>query len=228
MMVTHALFPTVIGEFQYPKHEEFRQLFFDVGLKHFTSEGYSEEETGHVTIHHDPAFEDLYKYLSECIEEYLATLNVDSDNFNINIVKSWLNVLQTRSTPTHSHKDAHISFVYYVNAPESCNQAIRFHNERPVEPFAGCVRFNNSKNVWNVLNSYTWQFMPQQGTIFVFPASVGHDTLGGPVVKDEGVKTKTDLTKRRISIASDAVLTYKEKSAKPLGIQPVSNWRSFK
>jgi hypothetical protein len=47
-------------------------------------------------------------------------------------------------------------------------------------------------------------------------------------VKDEGVKTKTDLTKRRISIASDAVLTYKEKSAKALGIQPVSNWRSFK
>jgi hypothetical protein len=54
-----------------------------------------------------------------------------------------------------------------------------------------------------------------------------HDTVGGPVIQEEGVRSKIDLLNRRISIASDALLTYKEKSAKPLGIQPVSNWRKF-
>jgi hypothetical protein len=54
-----------------------------------------------------------------------------------------------------------------------------------------------------------------------------HDTSGGPIVSDPGVKTTDDLIDRRICIASDVLLTYKEKSAKSLGVQPVSNWRKF-
>jgi hypothetical protein len=68
---------------------------------------------------------------------------------------------------------------------------------------------------------------PKQGTVFVFPAQIMHDTNGGPIVADHGVRTTNDLKDRRICIASDALLTYKTNMAKSLGIQPVSNWRKF-
>lgn len=226
-MISHALFPTLVAEFQYQRHEEFRDIFMDVGLKHFDQNGYSHEGTGHVTIHHEPAFEALFRYLSQCVVEYLNTLHVDSENFEINIVKSWLNVLCDNATPIHSHGDAHISFVYYVNLPEDKTQPIRFHSVIK-EPFVGCIRHNNSRDIWTHLNSYSWSFTPKQGTVFVFPATLTHDTIGKEIVKlDEPTKTKPDLFNRRISIASDVVLTYKQKMGKPLGIQPISNWRKF-
>ena len=228
-MITHAMFSTLICEFQYPDHQEFKKTFMSLDRKLFTREGYSSESTGHVDIHHEPAFEDLYKFKVQCVKEYLDTLSVDSYDFDINVVKSWLNVLKKRSTPKHAHGDAHISFVYYVSLPPNHNQSIQFHRTEisEHEPFPGCIRHNNTKNVWTPFNSGAWKFAPSEGTLYVFPSKMLHDTVGGPVVQEEGVRSKIDLTQRRISIASDVLLTYKEKSAKALGIQPVSNWRKF-
>ena len=227
-MIAHALFPVLVCEFHYPKHEEFKKVFLENGLKYFDKYGFSQEETGHVSIHHEPAFEELYTFMSSCIRDYLRTLHVDDNNFDINVVKSWLNVLDKRSTPKHSHRDAHISFTYYVNTPNNHKQNIVFYNYSPrMEPFDGCISNNNPNNEWDVLNSYSWSFEPKEGTIFVFPAQIMHDTSGGPIVSDPGVKTTDDLIDRRICIASDVLLTYKEKSAKSLGVQPVSNWRKF-
>lgn len=227
-MITHALFPVLICEFHYTKHEEFKKIFLENGLKYFDKDGYSQEETGHVSIHHEPAFKELYKFLSSCVLHYLETLSVNSDNFDINIVKSWLNVLDKRATPRHAHRDAHVSFTYYVNTPEKQKQDITFYNYSPrMEPFDGCILNNNSDKEWTIFNSYSWSFEPKEGTVYVFPAQIMHDTSGGPITADAGVKTVDDLMNRRICIASDALLTYKEKSAKSLGIQPVSNWRKF-
>ena len=228
-MIAHALFPVLICEFHYPKHEEFKKIFLESGLKHFNKDGYSQETTGHISIHHDPDFEELYKFLSICVRQYLETLSVNADNFDINVIKSWLNVLEKRSTPKHSHADAHISFTYYVNTPEDNKQNLTFYNYSPrMEPFDGCIAHNNigSKD-WNIFNSYAWSFEPKEGSVFVFPSQISHDTSGGPIISERGVKTIDDLSNRRICIASDVLLTYKEKSAKSLGVQPVSNWRKF-
>lgn len=226
-MIAHALFPVLVGEFHYPDHEKLKGIFMRDGLKYFNEDGYSQESTGHVSIHHEPDFEELYAFISNCVREYLDALRVD-DNFDINVVKSWLNVLEKRSTPKHAHRDAHLSITYYVSTPENHKQNIVFYNYDPnMEPFAGCIMHNNSRNEWNIFNSYSWSFEPKQGTVFVFPAQMMHETNGGPLVADSGVKTVDDLKNRRICIASDVVLTYKEKAAKSLGLQPVSNWRKF-
>ena len=61
----------------------------------------------------------------------------------------------------------------------------------------------------------------------VFPSAMGHET---PMLSDEedyGVKDLADLKSRRLSIAGDVIITYKELAAKPLGLQPVKNWRTF-
>jgi uncharacterized protein (TIGR02466 family) len=227
-MIKHALFPVFVAEFKYPEANQFKNIFYDNALKHFNDKGFSNERTGHVSIHHEPAFELLYKFLSKCVEQYLQALNVDTNTFDINFVKSWFNILKNQQTPLHSHGDAHISIVYYVNTPEGCNQVLRFHNYyQRIEPFPGSLRYNNPTDKWNELNSYTWGFKPTPGSVFIFPAQLMHDTVGNVDFEDQGIKTKQDLEQSRICIAADVVLSFNKEQAKPLGLQPLSNWKQF-
>ena len=125
-MVVHALFPIIVCQFNYPNHKEFKELFFNNSMKHLNSSGYSDEMTGHVTIHHEEVYADMYKFLVSSVRNYLDVLNVQHSLFEINVIKSWLNILENRNTPMHAHKDAHISTSYYANTPKETNQPIRF------------------------------------------------------------------------------------------------------
>ena len=63
--------------------------------------------------------------------------------------------------------------------------------------------------------------------MYLFPARMNHDTVGKTTQRDPGVKNMDEARLHRISLAGDIVLTYKEKSAKSLGLQPRRNWRTF-
>jgi hypothetical protein len=227
-MIKHALFPVFVAEFKYPDAAAFKETFYDNAFKHINNKGFSGERAGYVAIHHEPEFESLYKFLSGCVKQYLEGLNVDAKIFDINFVKSWFNILRNQRTPMHAHGDAHISIVYYVNAPKNCQQALRFHNypER-YEPFPACGTYNNPTNTWDNLNSYSWQFIPEQGSVFIFPARLIHDTVSQSNFEDKGVKTIKDLENSRICIASDVILSYNKEQPKALGLQPLSNWKQF-
>ena len=81
---------------------------------------------------------------------------------------------------------------------------------------------------WNIHNSPTWFFKPQEGQLLMFPGKLYHHTGGyGSGQPDTGCKTLDDLKPRRISIAGDFLLTYNRKIGRAYGIQPVSNWRTF-
>jgi hypothetical protein len=100
--------------------------------------------------------------------------------------------------------------------------------ERKHEPFPGSIKWNNTKNVWDELNSYSWEFAPKEGQLFVFPSTLPHDTVGqSDETIDEGNPTIEMLNENRICLAADIVLTYKEQTPHPLGLQPISNWRTF-
>ena len=230
-MIVHALFPTLIGQEEYPATLEFKEIFYKEIFKHISDRGYSNENTGHVTLHHEPAFEDLYRYITWSISKYLETLSIPDNTYDINIVKSWLNVIKDKETPAHSHADAHYSFTYYVNLPEDAVQPIVFHTPRvPHSNEAYIAMFANNVKEWNVFNSYTWEFFPKEGDIFIFPAHLKHHTYmkdGSQLQKESSFETLEKLKSKRICIAGDIVLTYTEKQSKPTGLQPVSNWRSF-
>jgi hypothetical protein len=234
-MNVHSLFPITVCEFQYPKSTEFKQILSKTIFKHLNENGKSNEMTGHVSIHHDPEYYDLFYFLNNCIEEYLNLLNVHVDHFDINFIKSWFNILKEQSTRNHSHSDAHISISYYANVPKSCEQYLTFNHDNEMEPFTGCTSWNNNGN-WSIHNSKSWRFLPKEGDIFIFPAKLFHETE--PLNPSElyfnnkapqsSIKSISDLHEHRITIASDVLLCYKDKQALPLGIQPIENWRSFK
>lgn len=230
--MNHLLFPTLIVEHINPNQEEIKKIFFNNIMKYIDPEsGFSGESTGYVNIHHEPKFFDLYSFISDCVADYLTQLSIDPSEFDINIIKSWLNVIEKRSTPIHNHNDAHFSFVYYVNIPENVNQSIRFYNSEVhmSEPYD--YMFANNVTEWNILNSGSWSFVPEEGKCFVFPSKLRHDTHcpDGRFMEviETNYNTIEKLYPKRIAIAGDVLLTHKNKTTSPTGIQPISNWKTF-
>jgi hypothetical protein len=228
-IIRHALFPVLVGETQNSKHAEIKPALEKQILQNYLDkDGYSHERTGHVILHHDPVFEELFEFITFACKEWLATYMIHPDIFNFNIVKTWMNILKDQATPYHHHGDSHISFTYYINVPEDNKKPIIFHNyNERYEPFPGCIRFNNPVE-WNAFNSYGWSFPVEEGKLLIFPSRLAHNTEGNLDRQDKGVKCLTDLHDRRVCLAGDIVLTYKETSAKTFGLQPVENWRIFK
>jgi uncharacterized protein (TIGR02466 family) len=226
-MIEHKLFPTLVGEFHYDKKNEFKKLFVDNIFKYTSLEGYSSEATGHVNLHHEEQFTDLFKFATKSAKKFVERYNIDADKFDFNIIKTWMNIKKVASTPLHAHKDAHISFTYYINMPSNCSLPIRFHCGEKYEPYAGSIIHNNSKNIWDEINSLSWTLTPIEGQMFIFNSGLAHDTIGEPLNRLESGINKQNILQHRLCLAGDIILTYKEKTASPLGIQPVSNWRNF-
>lgn len=225
--IEHALFPTLVLETFNEDHAATKQAFEDEILKHLSDKGFSNELTGHLTMHHVEAFRPVFELATNSAKAYLETLKVDPELYQFNLVKSWMNMVRERATPMHAHRDAHLSFVYYVNIPDEAGMALVFEqDDYRHEPFAGCIK-NAPPSEWTWLNSYTWSFGPKEGVMFVFPASMIHGTPSRTGENDAGIITLDDYRKHRVAIAGDFVLTYKDKQAKALGIQPIDNWRVF-
>lgn len=224
----HELFPTLVTEHQYNKNNDVVSAIYKSWESHYTN-GYSDELTGNLDIHIDPVFYDLYKFLTQCVVEYLEASGIDSTNFQINFVKSWFNSLEFRPTPSHSHKDAHISITYYAQIPPFAEQSLCFkYVGYDREPFAGITDFNSNNTTR--FNSRVFTIKPEEGVAIVFPASLIHYTQGAhsdPNAIEPPVHDQYDLKRKRICIASDVILTYKDKSKKSTGLQPISQWRTF-
>jgi len=226
-MNIHALFPTLLIEDRNADADRFKEVAMTAMLDHLDADGYSDESTGHVTLHHDPLFVPVCQMATRLAHQYCEVMQIDPSNFDFNIVKTWFNIVRDRSTPFHNHGDAHLSFVYYINMPTDAAQPIQFYAQNDkYEPFAGFARFNQPAE-WNVFNSYAWQFPASEGTMYLFPARMAHDTMGKTTERDAGVESLDEARTMRISFAGDILLTYKEKSAKSLGLQPKRNWRTF-
>jgi hypothetical protein len=226
-MITHPLFPTLVAEFHYDKKEDFKNRFFNRVLHHMDDHGYSMETTGNVNIHLDDELSDLFDFAASNAFQYLKTMEVN-DEFDLNLVKTWLNIITEFHTPYHNHQDSHLSFVYYVQIPEGMDKPVNFAiHEKPNELFHGMTNANIVK--WNMWNSPTWFFNPVEGQMFMFPGKLYHYTSGsGSGSPDMPVKTLDDLKPRRISIAGDFVLTYKKRIGRAYGIMPVSNWKVYR
>jgi hypothetical protein len=111
--------------------------------------------------------------------------------------------------------------------PENCNLPIRFYRPKLVEPYPGSIEHNNTKKIWDELNSSSCLFTPVEGQLFVFPSMLQHDTVGEPFIRMEQGINKQNILEYRLCLAGDILLTYKDKTPSPIGIQPVKNWRKF-
>lgn len=225
--IEHALFPTLVLETFNEDHASIKKAFEKRILHHIGEDGFSNGETGHLTVHHDSAFKPVFELATKAAKAYMEKLSVNPDLYDFNLVKAWMNMVRNQDTPTHHHRDCHMSFVYYIHIPDDANMPLTFQrDEYRHEPFAGCIK-HAPPFEWNWFNSYTWSFAPKEGAMFVFPANILHGTPPRNGEKDTGVFSLKDYRKHRVAVAGDFVLTYKERYAKSLGIPPIKNWRIF-
>jgi len=126
--------------------------------------------------------------------------------------------------PPHNHADAHLSFVYYINVPD--DKASPLHMIAPDERLNDLVggMFLRNKNIEavkynNQYNCNSVEFRPYEGALIIFPARLKHFV--------ESTQPSDNIENRRISLAGDFILTFKETTARSMGLQPISNWRSM-
>lgn len=230
-MVLHKIFPKIVYESFYIDHDNFRKTVLDTIHMHCNMDGQTSEGTGHVNIHLDAKYRDFYKFVSSCIKDYVNSVNeVNPDNFNYHLVKSWFNASTAEDNPKHDHSDAHVSFVYYVNTPREFEKQLVFYSDfnpgsSPLDLFSGMQVLNSRNRESNIARLPT-----NQGTIYIFSSRLAHSVEN--VYNYEGNKflpifNQEDANKNRICIAGDFILTYKNVSSKHLGIQPMENWLTF-
>lgn len=222
-MKTYDLFPTLVATETYNSHSEFKQTFFDNLTKYLREDGITGEQSGHVDLHLNPDFEEFFKFVSGVAEEYIETLVGSKDMWEPWLTKTWFSDF---NVPAHNHEDAHLSFVYYVNVPQKAEYPLHFLPplNRPNDLINGmflphkdikAVEYNNQYNCNSV------EFTPVEGVLAIFPAKLRH------MVEIYRTERAEKMEDRRISLAGDFVLTFKEKTARSMGLQPISSWRNF-
>ena len=238
-MIKHDLFPTLIGEFKYSDHMSFKETFFKNFHMHSNEQGQSNELTGHTDIHQDPELNPFYVWAGQCAKEYLNELKVDMTKHQLYLVKSWMMITRTWHVPLHAHADAHLSFSYYVNIPEDIKaDRICFLSHRQNELYWNV--FNQTSTEWNKYNATNWSFDPTEGTMFMFPSKQHHFTQSPDDLNPGNHSDWRSTEKRsvdshsldtirdkRICLAGDMILTYKNLEAKSYGLMPISNWIGF-
>ncbi len=69
---------------------------------------------GFENLHNDNNFKKLYIEIKKKIIEYLDVLNIDHDQLDIYIQRSWATISEGKEhIARHSHLQSHISFAYY-------------------------------------------------------------------------------------------------------------------
>ena len=215
------LFPTLVVLFDNPNHLEHKNKFnskysdlkfYEVGEQH-----------GQNKLHLDDDLDGLYQFIIKSVNEYLKSLNLNTDNFYLVIAKSWMSfVNENNGVPSHNHSDHHLSFTYYMEVPEDSCDVICFYDDRrnTNEPFYGAFNPNigsppNSfgENMYNSLN-YTLKI--KEGQLCVFPSKLDHSV------------PKSNFKKERKCIAGDLLLVYKNpNNNNPWGLYTPDNWKYY-
>lgn len=224
------IFPTVISKAKIDITEQDKQNIFDIVYNNIDENGYSMDFLGYTKIHHEKSLEHIYKQVVSLIREHLSFMNVDHTNIDINIVKSWLNLTEERVNTRHNHSEAHYSFTIYPNVPEHAKKYLRlFRKEKhPNEIYEGF--FDNCCNEWELQNSSSCQFLPEEGDVFIFPSSMDHDTVlmdGSTPSGMENVKDYDHIKDMRICIGGDVIFTSNIKTNNHRILQPIADWKTF-
>ena len=113
--------------------------------------------------------EKKFKFLKDIVLKAFNSYAYDGMRYKnkFKITTSWFTEFEKNEDgQTHRHENACISGVLYLQTAPNCGDII-FHdlNDR---------RYDLIPNEYNILNSKTWQWTPEEGVILFFPAEVYH------------------------------------------------------
>jgi hypothetical protein len=134
----------------------------------------------------------------------------------------------------HNHSDAHLSFVYYANVPDGSGNLIFQHDRTFLNDLTKGMFLEDYEkrppiNAYNQFNAMSVAYEAKEGLIVIFPAGLDHMTAPSLSATEGDLQTAdvNIIKRRRISIAGDFLLTFKNPVHTAMGLQPVKKWRNF-
>ena len=166
-------------------------------------------------------FDKLFNLIIFNIKKYIDSMNIDSDQLNIYIQRSWATISRgAENIPPHKHHQSHISFAYYLKKNEN-DSKISFHDSAAQNEFMPLLFSSRSvakKNIIkkrDLLSSPIVQIPAKEDEIIIFPSKSRHSTQPG-IKNDE-----------RISISADISLLVKNSDGLEHLTPPFENWKKF-
>lgn len=232
MTAHHSIFPLTVSEGHISITPEAKDEMFDVFMTQIDDQGNTMDFLGYNRLHLEPALHNLYTAILSIVHEHFRALNVNPDDLQFNVVKSWLNIkTAAKKNSIHDHGEAHYSFTYYPHIAPNQEMFIRFfpqHMRHQNEPVRGFL--DEYVSDCNHANATSWSFLPKEGSVFVFPAHILHDTHNNnentPEAMDQ-VLSKAELYNTRVCIGGDIVITSKKHSNNARILQPLNQWKTF-
>ena len=176
---------------------------------------------GHENLQLNSQFNKLFDLIISNIRKYIDSMNIDSDQLNIYIQRSWATISRgIENIPPHKHHQSHISFAYYLKKNEN-DSKISFHDSVAQNEFIPLLFSSRSiakKNIIkkrDLLSSPIVQIPAKEDEIIIFPSKSRHSTQPGGN-NDE-----------RISISADISLLVKNSDGLEHLTPPLENWKKF-
>ncbi len=176
---------------------------------------------GFENLHHNPDFINFHKEVKKKIVEYLNVLNIDQNQLDIYVQRSWATISDGKEhIDKHSHLQSHISFAYYLKKSKGDSKINFYDDKRHNELIPGLFESPtaNRRKILKKIdlhNSSSISIDPEEGDIVIFPSKTPHSTE--PNV----------LNSERISISADITLIAKDSELLEHLTPPISNWQKI-
>lgn len=228
------IFPTVITKGNIPNSIYDKNVIMDAVMDNLDDNNQTMDFLGNgAFIHHDQRLSKLYEIIVEYVKYHLSLFAIHPDTYQIHVVKSWFNVSgKANRNSIHNHNEADYSVTFYPQVPANSKKWLRLlrpahHTTNEIFP-GQWVNWCAEKNG---LNGNEWATIPEEGDLYIFPASILHDTVNEDLSESSDsvavVNSREDLVNMRICIGVDIKLTSKHRTQNYKILQPVDTWRTF-
>ena len=172
-------------------------------------------------IHNNPIFDDFFIEVKRKIIEYLDILQVDCEQLDIFIQRSWATISKEKENiALHKHLQSHLSFAYYLKKTDT-DANLLFIDETKHNEFLPGLFLSPTSNKRqiikkrNISNTAAIVFDAKEDEILIFPSKTPHQTQ--PNIKNNN----------RISISADIFICSKDSENLENLVTPFKNWKSI-
>ena len=172
-------------------------------------------------IHNNPIFDDFFIEVKKRIIEYLDALQVDYEQLDIFIQRSWATISKEKENiALHKHLQSHLSFAYYLKKSETDSNLLLIDETKHNEFLPGLFLSpsSNKKQIIkkrNISNTAAIVFDAKEDEIVIFPSKTPHQTQ--PNIKNNN----------RVSISADIFIASKNSENLEHLVTPFKNWKSI-
>ena len=172
-------------------------------------------------IHNNPIFDDFFIEVKKRIIEYLDALQVDYEQLDIFIQRSWATISKEKENiALHKHLQSHLSFAYYLKKSETDANLLLIDETKHNEFLPGLFLSptSNKRQIIkkrNISNTAAIVFDAKEDDIVIFPSKTPHQTQ--PNIENNN----------RVSISADIFIASKNSENLEHLVTPFKNWKNI-